>query len=306
MSYKITSRKVFIQDSLKLVGGFMAANLFSGPFSGYKPVNRSVILSGHLWVYASKFPPDWDCTPILEEVFSDFQYAGLQGVEMMESNLRHDDVVPRVGELIEKYQMPVTGTSYYGDMWNQSQTGRILEDAEMVIQRLHQLGGTTFGITVGDAGRKKTEDELDIQAEVLKKLLVICENNNIEPNLHNHTFELVYDLHDLNGTLERVPELKLGPDLNWLVRGGVDPVWFIHQYGDRIVYLHIRDQDEIGRWTHVVGEGVTDFPAIACALQKVGFSGRAAVELAFEEPPETSVRNEWKESRSYIREVFGW
>ncbi|MEX0928873.1 MAG: TIM barrel protein, partial [Balneolales bacterium] len=233
-------------------------------------------------------------------------YAGLMGVEMMESILRHDDVVPRVGELIEKYDMPVTGTSYYGDMWDDSRSQQILEDVEMIVERLHQLGGSTFGITVGDAGRKKTESELDAQAELLEKILLVCEKYTVEPNLHNHTFELDHDLHDLRGTMGRVSDLKLGPDLNWLIRGGVDPVWFIKTYGNRMVYLHIRDQHADGTWTKVVGEGVTDFPAIANALQETGFKGRAAVELAFEEPPYGPVTEEWKKSREYVRNVFGW
>ena len=78
--------------------------------------SKSVPLSGHLWVYASKFPPDWDCTPILGQVFSDFKYAGLEGVEMMESVLRHVDVVSRVGDLIQTHGIPVTGTSYNAAM----------------------------------------------------------------------------------------------------------------------------------------------------------------------------------------------
>lgn len=134
----------------------------------------------------------------------------------------------------------------------------------------------------------------------------MCDKNKIQANLHNHTFEVENDLHDLKGTLDRVPEIKLGPDINWLIRGGVDPVWFINTYGNRMVYLHIRDQDANGKWTQAVGEGVTDFPAIADALKKVNFKGRAAIELAFEEPPVDAVKDDWKKSREYVQKVFGW
>lgn len=263
-------------------------------------------MSGHVWVYSSQFPPNWDCTPILEEVFSDFQAAGLEGMELMESNLRHDNIVDLAGSLSAKYGIPVTGTSYYGDMWNKDRHQEILEDAEQVLERLHLLNGSTFGITVGDANRLKTETELDAQADLMKKIMLICEKNKIQPNLHNHTFEVENDLHDFKGTIERVPDLKLGPDINWLIRGGVDPVWFINTYGDRIVYLHLRDQDTNGKWTRALGDGVTDFPAIADALEKNNFNGRAAIELAFEEPPKGSVREEWVCSRAYVKETFGW
>ena len=47
-----------------------------------------------------------------------------------------------------------------------------------------------LGITVGDAKRIKTEEELDAQAELLKKIMVVCDKNKVEPNLYNHTFEV--------------------------------------------------------------------------------------------------------------------
>lgn len=303
---KNKSRRAFLKTS-----GCIGAAAMFGPLLGEsvfaaEGLNDKVPLSGHVWLYASLFPPDWDCTPILDQVFSDFKAAGLQGIELMEVHLRHDDVVPRVGDLIQKYDVPVTGTSYYGDMWDSNKSQEILEDADVVMERLHKLGGSTFGITVGDAGRKKTEKELDDQASVLLNILKISKKYNIQPNLHNHTFEVENDLHDFKGIINRVPELKLGPDINWLIRGGVDPVWFINTYGDKIVYLHIRDQDKNGKWTKVVGEGVTDFHAIAKALKTVNFKGRAAIELAFEETPELPVRDAWIQSRKYVKSVFGW
>ncbi|MBB5287386.1 sugar phosphate isomerase/epimerase [Rhabdobacter roseus] len=302
------SRREFIKTAGHLAGVAWAGSWLPAPLlSSCSPSTPGAVpLSGHIWIYASQYPPDWDCTPMLEEVFSDFRYAGLQGLELMEIHLRHADVVPRVGALIEQYKVPVTGVSYYGDMWNRTQHSAILDDVALVVERLHQLGGSTFGITVGDAGRIKTEAELDAQAELLHQVLRICTQHQVEPNLHNHTFEVANNLHDLKGTLDRVPELKLGPDLNWLIRGGVDPVEFIRTYGERMVYLHLRDQDANGKWTNVVGQGVTDFEGIAQALQEVNFKGRAAIELAFETPPSGSVREEWKQSRDYVKEVFGW
>ena len=93
-------------------------------------------------------------------------------------------------------------------------------------------------------------------------------------NLHNHTYEVENDMHDLKGTLARIPDVKLGPDLNWLVRAGVDPVSFIKTYGKQIVFLHLRDQKADGKWSEAMGEGNTDYVAIGKALQEVKFSGR--------------------------------
>jgi len=293
------SRRNFIKSSSSLTAGLM---LHQKSFL----VENTVPVYAHLWVYASKYPPNWDCTEILDTVFNDLKYAGLAGVEVMEILLRHDDAVAKFNDLIHKYNLPVIGTSYYADMWDKDHQQKILDDMELVTERLHTIDGSMIGLTVGDAGHVKTEDELDTQAELLKKILVVCDKNKIAPNLHNHTFEVTNNLHDLKGTLKRIPDIKLGPDLNWLVRAGVDPVWFIKTYADKIVYMHIRDQYANGKWTEYVGEGVTDFPSIAKTLKAINYNGKAAIELAFDDPPKNPVKEDWKISREYVRKVFGW
>lgn len=300
------SRRHFLKTAGLATGVLAAGSLLPAGCATAKHARTTVPVYAHLWAYASRYPPDWDCTPILDDVFSDLKYAGYAGIEVMEVILKHEGAVDRINNLIAKHQIPVSGTSYNGDMWDKAQQQHILEDLENVLARLHAVGGTMIGLTVGDARRVKTESELDVQAETLKKILPICAKNNITPNLHNHTFEVVNNMHDLKGTMARVPELKLGPDLNWLMRGGVDPVAFIKEYGHKMVYMHIRDQDASGKWTEAVGTGVTDFKAIATALKEINYHGNAAVELAFDEPPKNPVREDWKQSRAFVRQTFGW
>ncbi|CAN5533707.1 myo-inosose-2 dehydratase [soil metagenome] len=297
------SRRHFIKTSSALMAGTIFTNsLFA------ENLKKSVPVSGHLWVYASKFSPEtgYDCTPVLETIFSEFKYAGIDGLELMEAILRHEDAVQKLKELSAKYGVPVTGSSYGANMWDKNKHSEILEDVDMLTQRLNQVGGKTFGISVGDARHIKTEDELDQQAYLLKDVFEVCIKNGIQANLHNHTYEVTNEMHDLKGTIARIPGIALGPDLNWLVRGGIDPVAFINTYGHQMVYMHIRDQKADGKWTEVVGDGVIDFAAIAAALKKVNFKGRAAIELAFDAPPVNPIKDDWKQSRLYVKNTFGW
>jgi len=300
-----SSRRHFIRQAGCLAGTALLSSLNSNNVFA-KHYSNKVFLAGHLWAYASRYPPNWDCTPILDTVFSDMKYAGLDGIEIMEALLHHDDAVQRFDDLIGKYKMPVIGTSYYNDMWDGSRQNEILADVELTVSRLHEIGGTMLGISVGDAKRKKTEEELEVQAETLKKIMAICSKYDVQPNLHNHTYEMAYDMVDFKSNISKVPEIKLGPDLNWLVRSGVDPVWFINTYGHRMVFLHIRDQDAAGKWTETVGSGTTNFKAIADALKKINYNGKAAIELAFDSPPKNEVREDFKISREYVQKVFGW
>ena len=299
-----SSRRHFLEQSGAVLAGLFLADSYAGTgFASDKPK-----ISAHLWIYASAHPPNWDATPDLERAFADLQGTGIDGVELMAVNLRHDDAVERIGKLSNQYKLPITGCSYGADMWNATKHPEIIADITTVIHRLSQLKGKNLGLSVGNAKHQKTDAELDAQADLLRKIVAICKQYSIEPNLHNHTYEVENGLHDLKGTLSRLPDIKLGPDLNWMIRAGVDPVAFINTYGDRITYFHIRDQYADGVWTEYVGQGTTDFPAIAKALKAKNFSGNAAIELAFPPNyvPKKPLNDVWQLSRSYVKNTFGW
>lgn len=271
---------------------------------------NNIKVNAHLWVYASKFPPTWDVTPNLETVFADLSDAGIEGVELMESTLRQDDSVNRILSYVKKYNLPVAGSSYgIGfNFWDALQHKKISDDMHLIIPRLKAVGGKRLGISVGGSRQIKTEKQLDAQADMLKQVLLVCNENEVEANLHNHTYEIENGMHDLKGTLARIPEIKLGPDLNWLIRGGINPVDFINSYGKQIVYLHLRDQYADGKWTEYLGQGITDFNAIATALKNQKFNGDIAIELAFENgfSPVNSLKEDWRLSRAFVKKTFGW
>jgi len=268
---------------------------------------KKVLVGGHPWVYAAT-QPNYDVYPVLDQIFADMSYAGLDGIELMHTALRYPGAVDRITALSNEYNLPVIGTSFSGAMWDRTQHEKVFQDATVVVTRLAELGGRTFGTSVGRAPQTKTAAQLDAQAEVLRRIMKLCGDNGIELNLHNHTYEVEDDMRDLTGTLARIPEAKLGPDLNWLVRGGVDPVDFIEAYGDRIVFLHIRDQNADGTWSQAVGEGNVDYVAIDRALRAAGFSGDAVIELAHERnfKPTRPLRDSLRMSRVYVRKTLGF
>ena len=268
---------------------------------------EKVVVGAHPWVYAAT-QPKYDVYPILDRIFADMKYAGMDGIELMHTALRPDDAVPRIAALSEKHDLAVLGTSFGGKMCDRAEHGAILEDAERVITRLAKLGGRTLGTSVGGARKPKSPEQLDAQADLLKKIISIAESHGVVLNLHNHTYEVEHDMHDLRGTLARVPGVKLGPDLNWLVRGGVDPVEFLLEFADRIVFLHLRDQKADGKWSEAMGEGDMDYQAIAKALHQIDFAGHAVIELAHERDftPTRPLRESLKISRQFVRETLGY
>ena len=282
--------------------------LFAGNPLEAKRSSHKIEVGAHPWVYAAT-QPDYDIFPILDQIFSDMSFAGMDGIELMHTALRPPSTVERIGELSKRYRLPVIGTSFDGAMWDRRQHQAVLEDAELVINRLAELGGHTLGTSVGKAPTTpKTPDQLNAQAELLRKIIAVCDAHSVVLNLHNHTYEVENGEYDLRGTLSRIPDVKLGPDLNWLLRAKVDPVDFIKRYGERIVFLHLRDQKADGSWPEAMGEGSMDYRAIGQALRDVHFSGTAVIELAHPDGFKLTrpLRESLKISREYVRNTMGF
>jgi len=277
---------------------------------------RKPTVAAHPWVYAATLPKN-DITPVLPQIFADMSWAGMEAIELMHTALVPDDSMDRIGELSRKHNLPVIGMSFSANMWSRESHSAILDQAAVLIPRLAKLGGRLMGTSVGTGGKPccapapgqlKTPEMLDAQADLLRKLVSVCASNGIVLNLHNHVYEVDNDEQDLKGTLARIPDVKLGPDLNWLVRARVDPVDFIRRYGSRIVYAHLRDQKADGKWCEAMGEGDTDYAAIGRAMRAIPFTGDVAIELAHENgfKPTRSLRESLKISREYVRRVMGW
>jgi len=167
-------------------------------------------------------------------------------------------------------------------MYLKREHGRIIEDARKVITVLGKLGGTNLGISTGEKdGSVKTSEDLDAQAEVLVKVKGMCEANGIVMNLHNHIYEVKDNEYELKENIGRIPDVKLGPDLNWLLRAGIDPFGFLRRYGDRIAFMHVRDERR-GRWVEFLGEGDFDLTEFKKVIDEIKFSGDIAIELAHE------------------------
>jgi sugar phosphate isomerase/epimerase len=305
----IVSRRQFLHRTATALASAACASPLRAAAAETRPAKVNV--GAHPWVYAAT-QPQFDITPVLPRIFADMAYAGVDGIELMHTALQPEDAVQRIGDLAREHKQPVLGASFGGAMWDRAQHAAVLADAEKTIPRLAQLGGRTLGVSVGPIqwGQKtrKTPEQLDAQAELLRKLISLCEKNGVVLNLHNHTYEVENDLHDLKGTLARIPDAKLGPDLNWLVRGGVEPARFLREYAKQVVFLHLRDQHQDGRWSEALGEGDMDYPAIATALKDIAFQGTVVIELAHERDfkPTRPLRESLKLSREFVRRVLGY
>jgi sugar phosphate isomerase/epimerase len=275
--------------------------------AGLRAAGKKIPVGGHVWVYAAVQPRN-DVTPVLDQIFSDMSYAGLDGVELMHNALGADGSVQRIRELSRKYSLPVMGMSYSAAMWDRPRHAGQLEEARTLLGRLAEIGGRTLGTSVGQAKARKTAEQLDAQADYLRKLIELCNANGLKLNLHNHTYEVSDGEYDLKGTLARIPDVKLGPDLDWLVAAGVEPVDFVRRHGKSVIFAHLRDRKSDGSWPEAMGEGNLDYAAYGRAFREIAFDGDLAIELAHPNNFKLTrpLRESWKMSRNYVRRAMGY
>jgi sugar phosphate isomerase/epimerase len=300
-------RRKFIQNtSLSLLGLALSQKGTSKSLIKGN-IRKKITVGAHVWVYAST-QPGFDVSPILSQIFSDVAYAGFDGVETMEHPLRSSVYTKQIKELIDQYKIKLIGSSYGADMWNKDKSNQIYEDVDLIFGNMASVGARTFGISVGEpAGRKKTENEFDTQTALLKRIISLGEKRGIVPNLHNHTAEVENKMYDLRGTLKRIPDIKLGPDLNWLLRAGIDPISFLKEFRKQIVFMHLRDQLSNGKWPESMGEGNVNFKEIAAIINEISFEGDAIIELAHENGfvRTRPLKESLKMSREYMRKTMG-
>ncbi len=269
-------------------------------------IPKKITVGAHVWVYANTMP-GYDVSPILGQIFSDVAYAGFDGVETMEHPLRSLLYTKQIKELIEQYKIKLIGSSYGADMWNKTKQNEIYEDVDRIFTNMASVGGRTFGVSVGEpVGREKTEKEFDNQAELLERIIPLGLKSGIVVNLHNHTAEVENNMYDLRGTLKRIPDIKLGPDINWLIRAHLNPADFLREFRKQIVFMHLRDQLLNGKWPESLGEGNFNFRQLADIMTEINFEGDVIVELAHENGfvRTRPLKESLKMSREFMRKTM--
>jgi sugar phosphate isomerase/epimerase len=268
--------------------------------------DRHIPVYAHIWLYAARMP-DRNPAPEIASILRDLRGSGVDGVEVMNQVIFTDESFRKLPELSKETELPITGSSWNANTWKAEEHDQILKDGRLLVDRLASLKARNLGMSVGNAGRRKTESEFDAQAAVLRKLIRMASDNGVQLNLHNHVYEVADGEYDLGNTLKRVPEAKLGPDIGWLVRAGVDPLDFIRRHSSRLVYFHIRNELPGGKWPEDLTEGIIDYAAVGRLLREIRFSGEVAIELAHENgfSPKRSNGENFARSRKWLKEKAG-
>jgi sugar phosphate isomerase/epimerase len=178
-------------------------------------------------------------------------------------------------------------------------------DWEGIIAANQVIGNNALGCSIAFFSNK--QDVLKF-CELFNQYGEICRKNGMQLYYHNHfqEFQIFEGRTVMDLMLEHTnPDLiKFELDSYWAVRGGVDPVAWLHRLGDRCEWLHQKDLPEAAKpvnWFEVfganssitidelyqtqdpahftqIGEGTLPIPALLQEATKLGYAKYVFVE----------------------------
>lgn len=235
-------------------------------------------ISAHDYIFSCRSLDAAGAIPLLIE-------AGIHGVEVMVQDLRGDHLLSLRKTLVGS-DMKLIGFSHNVNCDDEASIEKAVAEIQEVLPQAAELGGSHLGLSVLSAQPNPHPPELrQKQAEAVLRIAAAAKRHGVRVNLHTYAPDGEDQFRRVRELAELLDEsiLDLGPDLNWLIRGGADPVEFLKHSGKRVRFCHLRDEQD-GVWTDALGDG--DFPLIAVlsAMKEYCDVQECVIELAL--PPE--------------------
>lgn len=241
----------------------------------------------------------------LDDIFDIVAGAGYEAIELFSPFFEIDDWYERICAALDRTGLGLVGGSNGQPMWDVERHQQILSDMDAYSDKLARFGRVTCGTSCsGKRFAQRTPEENEQVVRVWTELGEMFQRKGVVLNYHTHG----EPIEDIRLVTERVPAdlLPLGPDLDWLRVGGVDPISFLREFASRLVMLHVRDYHIGGDRTEALGEGDADYVRLGKLLGEIGFTGEFVVELAIPagQQPTRPIQELLRVSRAHLREMI--
>ncbi len=162
------------------------------------------------------------------------------------------------------------------------------------------LGVSTF-MTKGPGRleRATTDEDLDQMAVVYEDLALHAAPLGVAVTFHPHIHHLVDSADEWKRFMRRLHHCRLCLDMSHAVHWGYDPIAAVHDFKERIAYVHLHDYK--GKHGVELGEGLMcDFPAFLGALEEIGYQGWVTVCSG---QTERSEEDKMRIGRAYLKSI---
>ena len=253
------------------------------------------------------------------QAIEDIAAVGYRGIQLRANAVTEwGDKPAALKELLDRHGLTMVALSS-GTLLLNPPSER--EDAEKHIRHarfLRDLGGRFLQLTdERPKGRPITAADYRRMGRLLTELGKKTADLGVTVSYHNHMNNLGERPEEVRAVLEAADPkyVKLQLDTAHYQQGGGDPVKAIHEYRERLSFLHIKDLEaplpgatgDVSRSYRFVelGRGKVDIKGVFAALKAIDFNGWAVVELDRVPDDARTPKESALISRKYIEEHVG-
>jgi inosose dehydratase len=253
------------------------------------------------------------------QAIDDVAAGGFKGIQLRSPILQqYGDKPAALKEILDKHKLTFvalsSGTVSIDPAKRQDELTKHVRNAKFV----KDCGGLYLQvIDERPKGRAITQDDFTYMGKLLTEIGQRAADMGIGLGYHNHMNALGETPKEIAAVMAASDPkfLRLELDIAHYLQGGGDPIEAVKQYGDRILFLHIKDvispvpgdTKEPSRSYKFVelGQGKVDIPGVLKALKALPFHGWAIVELDAVPVPNRTPKESLEISKKYIQEKLG-
>ena len=250
------------------------------------------------------------------QAVEDIAALGFRGIQLRSNCIQEFGSAAAVLGLLDQHSLKLVALSS-GDF--RSDPATLSEEITKHLAHakfLRDAGGLYLQVTdTRPKDRAATPADYKRLGQALTELGKRTADLGISLGYHNHMGSLGERPEELEQILEAADAryAKLELDIAHYFQGGGDPVKAVEKYGDRLLFLHIKDVERLSgapgaknsyRFVEL-GRGLVDIPAVFEALRKVNFRGWAIVELDSVPDKARTPKESAIISKKYLEEKLG-
>ncbi len=258
---------------------------------------------------------DTPLTPAPSEIhrqaIEDIAAVGFQGIQLRSNAIAEFGSPGAVRDFLAQHELKFVALSS-GDLLSDSGSAKkSIAEHTSHAKFLRDAGGLYLQVLDNrPKGRMAIPDDYKQLGRTLTELGKRTADLGIPLGYHNHIGSLSERPDELDQIMAASDPrfVKLELDIAHYFQGGGDPVKAIEKFSDRLLFLHIKDVEQVSKSIYrfvELGRGLVDVPAVFESLGKTGFRGWAVVEL--DEVPENahSPKEAAAANKEYLQEKLG-
>jgi len=245
------------------------------------------------------------------QAIEDIAAVGFQGIQLRSNAIAEFGSPVAVRDFLTEHELKFVALSS-GDLLSDSGSAKkSITEHTSHAKFLRDAGGLYLQVLDNrPKGRVAIPDDYKQLGRTLTELGKRTADLGIPLGYHNHIGSLSERPDELDQIMAASDPrfVKLELDIAHYFQGGGDPVKAIEKFSDRLLFLHIKDVEQVSKSVYrfvELGRGLVDVPAVFESLGKTGFRGWAVVEL--DEVPENahSPKEAAAANKEYLQEKLG-